>query len=264
MKAVLILALCLSIGVVTIGASDVDSGIPTSAPRRGKALKPAVVTRYSKRHFIDGRQRVVIVPKGDPRARNPNPQAPTPVAPLPPVEQRIIVEAEDASAAATPAAPRRILQAAAPANPGACLKNYNGAAVAARAKLYQTTYVAQRTAYVYSGRQYGITAKKADCSSFVTSILNDMGYLCLFAKVRDTAYMNQQIRARGGYKQTAVLGDIVMWGHHTGLVVHICGAGSYKMAAMGTSGARLTPCLTVNQLKVWGSGGWLGFWTPHP
>src|SRR5690349_4871055 len=68
-------------------------------------------------------------------------------------------------------------------------------------------------------------------------------------------------RLVGSHRQCS--SDLVMWGGHTGLVVKVCGNGSYQMTAMGNSGARVSPCLTPSQMASWGSGGWLGM-SAHP
>lgn len=280
-KLFAVLVLCAVVGTVvaSVADADVESEIPTRKPRKGAALKPA---RSLGRGY--GNQKVVIVPKGDPRARGPV-AAPAPVQA--PVNDRVIVEAETfdteadaaaaaaALAAATVAVPAtapaaasvpgatRVLKAGAPAGAGSCLARYNGAAVAAKAAAYQANYKSRGVKYSQPNRQFGITAKFADCSSFVTSILADTGFNCLFAAGRYTSYMNTEIRKRGGYSQSAKVGDIVMWGTHTGLIVKQCSANTWTMVAMGNSGAGRAECKTVDGLKGWGSGGWLGFWTPR-
>ena len=241
--AVLVLFAVVGAAVASVADADADADvetdIPTTKPRAGKPLKPV---RSASHSF--GRQKVITVPKGDPRARPP-------------------VASATPAATATSASAPRVLKAVAPASAGACLANYNGAAVAAKGTQYQTAYKARGTKYSQPNRQFGINAKFADCSSFVTSILADTGFNCLFAAGRYTAYMNEQIRARGGYKQTAKVGDLVMWGSHTGLIVKQCTATTWSMVAMGNSGAGRAECKTVDGLKGWGSGGWLGFWTPR-
>lgn len=253
------------------GAAEVDT--PAGKVRSGHKLTPA---RQVGKSY--GNQKVVIVPKGDPRARGP---APHRVKPKAPAEKRIIVEAEAVESSIPPpvpapltaeqkkrlaALPRRpiVLRSGAPPNAGACLANYNGATVAAKAASYQSTYKANGVKYSQPQRQFGLTASFSDCSSFVTSILADTGYNCLFAAGRYTSYMNARIGERGGYKQTAVVGDVVMWGSHTGLIVKQCSPTTWSMVAMGNSGAGRAECKTVAVLKSWGSGGWLGFWTPRP
>lgn len=266
-KLFAVLVLCAVVGsaVASVQDADAETDIPTTKPRKGKALKTA---RTFGRGY--GNQKVVIVPKGDPRAQGPI-AAPKPAKA--PRNDRIIVEAEDTAAtdaaaaaalATAPAPARPLLKAVAPTSAGSCLASYNGAAVGAKAAAYQTNYKSRGVKYSQPNRQFGITARFSDCSSFVTSILADTGFNCLFNAGRNTAYMNEQIRARGGYKQTAKVGDLVMWGSHTGLIVKVCSATTFSMVAMGNSGAGRAECKTVDGLKGWGSGGWLGFWTPRP
>jgi len=269
---VLVLAVVGSV-VASDADADVDADIPTRKPRSGAALTKA------KTLPTFGGQRVVEVPKGDPRARDPlgtrgdrhhREHVEHAMSTRGDRHHREHLEHAREMERQHPERhdmqrPVTILQAAAPAaNAGACLAHYNGAAVAAKAKTYQQNYKSRGVKYSQPEREFGINAKFSDCSSFVTSILADTGFDCLFAGGRYTAYMNKQIRLRGNYKQTAVAGDVVMWGSHTGLIVENCGGGRYTMVAMGLHGAGLAKCQTVRSLKAWGSGGWLGFWTPRP
>jgi hypothetical protein len=254
MKVATVFLLALVVASAFAADTDADTDIPTKRPRKGRATKP--VKTIGKRY---GGQKVHYVPKGDPRARNPNPPVPKPKKTP---EPKVIVDAEDVTRWDPPVPkPGPILRGA---NPAACLANYDGAKVLAKALAYQSAYQSRNTRYSQPNRQFGITAKFADCSSYVTSILADTGYNCLFAAGRYTAFMNQEIRKRGGYSTTARAGDIVMWGGHTGIVTKDCGGGRYQMTAMGNSGARISPCSTLQQLNAWGSGGILGFWHPRP
>ncbi len=54
----------------------------------------------------------------------------------------------------------------------------------AECSTYQATYKSRGVRYSQPRREFGINAKYADCSSFVTSILNDVGMNCLFAAGR--------------------------------------------------------------------------------
>jgi len=148
--------------------------------------------------------------------------------------------------------------AAAPATSSyTCLANYNGKAVATRAVQYQQTYQKDHVVYNQAKRQFGLAAKFSDCSSFVNSILADTGFDCAFAlpTEKNTAYMNSVIAKRGSYKQTAIPGDLIMWGGHTGIVTEACGNNLYSMVAMGLHGAGSAKCLTTKALAGWGSGG---------
>jgi len=205
----------------------------------------------------------VMVPKGDPRAHAPG-RAPAPQSAAPssaPIAAATSVPPVQPTTSATPQ--KAILQATATVNQGACLAGFNGAKLASTASSWQQHYAANKVTYSQPLRQYGYNAKKADCSSFVTSVLESIGYDCLFADGRNTGAMKPKMVARGGFHQVPKLGDIVMWGGHTGIVVQICAGGKAAMVAMGNSGCRNTGCITVASMKQWGSGGWLGFWTPR-
>jgi len=268
--------------------SNTDVDIPAGKPRTGQSLKSV---RVVGKRF--GGQKVHYVPKGSPLARNPFPPRPKHHRKRP--EPKVIVEAEDVTrwGPEKPTASRPgVLKSGVTAcqsqggvckdvsqcqgstrtglcpgaanikccfssgtNPGACLANYDGGKVLAKALAYQQAYSSRGTKYSQASRQFGITAQFADCSSYVTSILADTGYDCLFNAGRYTGYMNQQIAARGGYSKTASPGDLVMWGGHTGIVTKNCGNGQYAFTAMGNSGARISPCMTLSAMNAWGSGG---------
>jgi len=152
-----------------------------------------------------------------------------------------------------------------PAPAGSCLSNFNGANLAARALQYQTAYAAHGVHYSQPSRQFGASppVQYADCSSFVTSVLDSLGWDCLFANGRYTGAMIPIMQSRGGFHSTPKLGDIVMWTEHTGIIVGNCPAGQARMVAMGLSGARDTNCISITSLHGWGSGTFLGFWTPN-
>jgi len=150
----------------------------------------------------------------------------------------------------------------------ACLKSFQAAKTAAAALTFRASYAANNVRYSQPNRSFGLVpgTKKADCSSFVTSVLESVGYNCLWsnAEARNTQRMNKDIRARGGYKTTAKPGDLVMWSGHTGLISpKSCPKNTYELVAMGLHGAKASGCLTVEKMKKWGSGTWLGFWTPR-
>jgi len=296
MKFVAFLVVCIAVS--SAWAADIDADLPHHKKKNSAPKYAVKVLPYRGYNH----QKVVIVPKGDVRAYGPAPE-PVPFKHKR-HEHKTIVEAQDVTkpekralllkaAAPSPCAQQggscgspsacnvaggRIqaglcpggvnsiccLRSSPQANPGACLQGYNGQKVADRAKAYQAEYARRHVTYSQPNRQFGFNAKYSDCSSFVTSILDDTGYLCLFRAGRYTAYMNARIKERGGYLQTAKVGDLVMWGGHTGLVTEVCDSTHYTMIAMGDSGAAIAKCKTVAQLKSWGSGGWLGFWTPRP
>jgi len=150
---------------------------------------------------------------------------------------------------------------------GNCLANFNGAALATRALAWQDAYRKNGVRYDQVRRQFGASppVTYADCSSFVTSVLDSLGWNCLFAVGRTTAAMIPQMKVRGGFHTAPKTGDIAMWSSHTGVVVQgatECANSGVRMVAMGDHGAADTGCITVDALKGWGSGTFLGFWTP--
>lgn len=150
----------------------------------------------------------------------------------------------------------------------ACLAGWNSAkanALGAAAAKMQASYKAQGIKYSQAQRSFGPrpSTKKSDCSGFVTSVLDSVGANCLFSSGRNTASMKPLMNARGGYHQVPLKGDIVMWGGHTGIITNkVCPKNTAELVAMGNSGCSATGCITVAAMKKWGSGGWLGFWTP--
>jgi len=150
-----------------------------------------------------------------------------------------------------------------PTSSDACLRTFNGATLASRAIQYQQHYASRGVKYSQASRQFGYDVTYADCTSFGYSVMEAAGYGCLFTNARYTAAMKPLMSARGGFHQVPKTGDIAMWGGHFGIVVQACAGGKVDMVAMGNSGCRRTGCITVGSLQAWGSGGWLGFWTPR-
>jgi len=132
----------------------------------------------------------------------------------------------------------------------------------------QKQYFAAGVQYSQPQRQFGLPSngvRYADCTSFGYSALNIAGYGCLFANPsqRNTFAMEPIMKVRGGFHWTPKVGDIVLWTDHFGVVVGLCSTGVIDFVAMGLSGAAYGSCLSVEQLRPWGSGTLLGFWTPQ-
>jgi hypothetical protein len=155
-----------------------------------------------------------------------------------------------------------------------CMKKYDGAKVAAKAKALVDVYNTKPvTVYDQAKRSFGGHPTYADCSSFVESVLENSDYGCLFGRQKArTQLMRDVIAVRGGGYHTGKpkVGDVMMWASgasgHVAIVVKDCGGGKIQMAHMGSHGARVSACYTINALKLWGNGGvkgFKGFWTPH-
>jgi hypothetical protein len=151
-----------------------------------------------------------------------------------------------------------------PPTGGNCLSNFNPATFAARALAYQQAYRANGVVYSQPQRQFGASppVKYADCSAFVTSVLDSLDWDCLFANGRYTGAMIPIMTQRGGFHQTPNVGDIVMWSSHTGIVVQTSGT-QVRMVAMGSHGAGDTGLTSPSNIPSWGSGNFLGYWTPN-
>lgn len=127
------------------------------------------------------------------------------------------------------------------------------------------TYQKNGVRYSQSNRQIGLNAKFADCSSTVTTIIKESGYSDKLSST-NTRAMRSEIESKGGKfrKDNPKPGDIMMWGGHVTLVTKIEN-GLVYFAHMGGSGPRIGKVrLTGNKLpseSVWGSGGFIGFWT---
>ena len=127
------------------------------------------------------------------------------------------------------------------------------------------TYIKNNVKYSQPKREFGLSAKYSDCSATVNTILVECGYV---DKLRSThtAAMRNEIRDKGGEfrKKNPKPSDIMMWGGHVTIVTKIEGNSLY-FAHMGNSGPRIgRVTLSNNELKdenVWGSGGFIGFWT---
>jgi hypothetical protein len=148
-----------------------------------------------------------------------------------------------------------------------CLSSFNPGLFALRAQEYQQSYRANGVRYDDTGktRQFGpsLPVMSADCSSFVTSVLTSLKWNCLFAATPYTSAMRVIMEHRGGFHPAPRLGDIVVWSSHVGIVAEVCGVNSVRMVAMGTHGAADTGCIALDRVAGWGSGQFLGYWTPN-
>jgi len=184
-----------------------------------------------------------------------------------PVEQRRPSKPSGVAGSAAIARPTLTLRssgAAAAAATGAnCLANFNGAAFATVASTYQRNYKAHGTIYSQAKRQFGLNVQYSDCSSFVSSVMTAAGYGCLFVGSKaNTAAMVPEERARGGFHSVPRVGDLVMWTSHTGIVTAV-GNGVATMVAMGVHGCANTGMIALSKIPGWGSGSFLGYWTPR-
>ncbi len=154
-----------------------------------------------------------------------------------------------------------------------------------KAKELQKKYKDKGVTYSQEKRQVGVDVLYADCSTFVTTILNESGYGGMF-KTNYTGSGNGggiqgEIQKMSGasdlkepYSLTPQEGDIVMWGGHIAIVTQVT-ADEVQFAAMGNSGAHigkipltngvvdLSNAATLKATKTYGSGGFWGFWSPE-
>lgn len=149
---------------------------------------------------------------------------------------------------------------------GNCLANFNGKALADRAVKFQSEYRNNGVRWAAKLPHYGLppTVKQADATSFVTSVLDSLSWNCLFAAGRTTSAMIPQMKVRGGFHTAPKLGDVVMWEKQgAAIVTELCAANTVRSVMFTEqSGAADTGCVTTDNLKAWGDGDFLGFWTP--
>jgi len=314
MKALLVVVVAAALlGAVVASEVDLEVDVDAEGGRPSKAGSKLVRPMVDMK-LLRSSPNVVIVKKGDPRARPPVTPAterptfqkaprvpkkpPTSPASQPPAGQPSTGPAINVGSAAP------MLKAAAPAYSSAactaqrgscttscpngnvvrgicpgpasvtccvprasqtCLSNFNAATFAARALAYQQAYRSHGVVYGQSSRQFGASppVRYADCTSFITSVLDSLGWNCLFAAGRYTGYMNPIMQSRGGFHSTPKTGDLVAWSGHSGIVVQVCAGGAVRMVAMGTHGCADTGCIALSRLPGWGAGTFLGFWTPQ-
>ncbi len=152
---------------------------------------------------------------------------------------------------------------------GNCLANFNGPALATRALAYQSAYTNNGVRFDEKRRQFGpAPITYSDSSAFVTSVLDSLGWNCLFAVGRSVAVMNSQITARGGFHSSPRTGDLAMWSDHAAIVIGgtsecTTTGGGVRIVSMTESGVIATECIAVDSMKTFGSGTFNGFYTPH-
>lgn len=128
-----------------------------------------------------------------------------------------------------------------------------------------STYKQNGVKYSQRNRQFGLSAKYADCSSTIHTILKESGCDDKLSST-NTRAMRSEISSKGGKfrNNNPLPGDIMMWGGHVTLVTKVEN-GLVYFAHMGGSGPRIGRVrLNNGELKsenTWGSGGFIGFWT---
>ena len=127
------------------------------------------------------------------------------------------------------------------------------------------TYRKNEVQYSQAKRQFGIDAKFSDCSATVHTILKLSNALHVLSST-NTSAMRREIANKGGQfrKTNPKVSDIMMWGGHVTIVTEVKNDTVF-FAHMGNSGARIGAVrLDNNKLSrenVWGSGGFIGFWS---
>jgi len=146
-----------------------------------------------------------------------------------------------------------------------CVGTYNAAAMVKAATAYQIAYAKNKTKYSQPKRQFGPKVAFSDCSSFTWSVLSSIKLGCLIKNTDcTTANLQKLIKTRGGFKKTAVPGDLIMFEDHVGIVTNTNG-NKVNMVAMGLSGCKSTGLKTVAQLLAgrWATKPFVGYWTPR-
>jgi len=145
-----------------------------------------------------------------------------------------------------------------------CMSSFNAQAFASKASSMCAAYRQAGVIYSQPKRQFGMppAVKYADCTSFGYSVMSAAGIGCMFTNARWTGAMQPIMRANGGFHTAPQVGDVAMWGGHFGIVVGACGSGQVRFVAMGLHGCRDSGCISMSTINRWGSGGWIGFWTP--
>lgn len=119
--------------------------------------------------------------------------------------------------------------------------------------------------YSQKNREFGLNAKFADCSSTIHTIFKESNLQHIISG-KTTSQIKDEIKKLGGSfrKNDPFPGDIMMWNKHITIVTKVNEKFVY-FAHMGFSGpkigkAQLSNCALLNE-DIWGSGGFIGFWT---
>lgn len=138
------------------------------------------------------------------------------------------------------------------------------------AKIVFTQYKKNGTKYLSNqNRQFGLDAKLSDCSAAVTTMLRLANQGELFKTAYTKGMMTEIARRPSNNKprkDNPLPGDLMFWGHHVAIVVGVQN-GVLSFVHMISRGITLTNLqLQRNRLdveRVWGAGGFVGFWTPE-
>jgi hypothetical protein len=161
--------------------------------------------------------------------------------------------------------------AAVPATPVTntnCLYNFNGQQFAAKASTVSNDYKTTGVKFSDLKRQFGTSALKyANSLSFVISVLDSLGWGCIFATDKRMPAIIANMRIRSTIRSDKpVVGDIAVSLDDLAIVNDVCDGGSKaSLVLMGASGPMTTGCIPLAQIQSMTrkSGTFLGFFTPQ-
>jgi len=148
-----------------------------------------------------------------------------------------------------------------------CLFDFNGAKLSAKALQVSNDYKTAGVKFSDLKRQFGLSAiKYANSLSFVMSVLDSLGWSCVFATDKRMPAVIENMRIRSTIRQDKPqIGDIVVSADDLAIVNDVCDNGMRaSLVLMGAKGPMVTGCITMQQIQklTRKPNTFQGFWTP--
>jgi len=148
-----------------------------------------------------------------------------------------------------------------------CLFDFNGSKLAAKALQVSNDYKTAGVKFSDLKRQFGVSAiKYANSASFVMSVMDSLGWSCVFATDKRMPAIIENMKIRSAIRQDKPqIGDIVVSADDLAIVNDVCENGTKaSLVLMGAKGATVTGCIPMQQIQQMTRkpNTFQGFWTP--
>jgi hypothetical protein len=148
-----------------------------------------------------------------------------------------------------------------------CLFDFNGAKFAAKAVAVSNDYKTTGVKFSDLKRQFGVSAIKcANSLSFVVSVMDGLGWGCVFATDERMPAIMQNMKIRSTIRaEKPQVGDIAVSLDDMAIVNEVCDNGTKaSLVLMGATGPQITGCIPMQLIAEMTRkpGTFQGFWTP--
>jgi hypothetical protein len=149
-----------------------------------------------------------------------------------------------------------------------CLQSFDPKVFVLKAGDFVAQWRATGVQHNSARRQFGFEGVKwADQASFVVSVLDSLGWGCVFATDKSLPSMIENMRIRGAFHEVPRAGDLAVWPSSIAIVDNVCDNATKASIAVFTidQGAQSSGCIPLFELRRWPvtHDEFFGFWSPN-